>query len=229
MEVSRFIVSADSVIFAYLDGSIYIPLYKRSSHAAEPFPDYWSLAGGPIQDDESPKEACRRKLEEDLQLKVEYLEQLYTFGDPARDPRKRSISIAYFALTRLHAEQLANNLPNSTSRWFPIKDLPKSKWAFDHKRIVNTAIKRLKAKVTYEPIGFNLLDAEFSIPQLQSLYESILGRKLDRRNFAKKINSFKLLIPTKTIQAGRGRPTQLHKFDTQQYNRLQKEGFVFEI
>jgi len=168
-------------------------------------------------------------LEEDLKLKVEYLEQLYTFGDPKRDPRNRSISIAYFALIKLSEEKIENDDTQMKVHWFPISQLPKSDWAFDHRQIVATAIERLKAKVTYEPIGFNLLDTEFSIPQLQNLYEAILERDLDRRNFAKKIHSFDLLIPTRTIRAGRGRPSQLYKFDTKQYKRLQKEGLLFEV
>ncbi len=229
MKPSRFIVSVDAVIFGYNNGTIYTPLYQRRTASADPFPKHWSLAGGPLQEDESLEDACRRKLEEDLDLKVEYLEQLYTFGDPDRDPRNRAISIAYFALIKLSEERMKADTAKMDIQWFPIDQLPKSKWAFDHKQVVTKAINRLKAKVTYEPIGFNLLDTEFSIPQLQSLYESILGRELDRRNFAKKIHSFELLIPTRTVRAGRGRPTQLHKFNTRQYSRLQKEGFVFEI
>lgn len=225
MKPSKFIVSADTVIFGYHNGIIYIPLFKRANTPREPYPQHWSLAGGPINDDETLENACRRKLEEDLKLKVEYLEQLYTFGTPDRDPRSRAISIAYLALIQLDEHQLADKQNN----WFTLQNLPQSKWAFDHKQIVTAGIKRLKAKITYEPIGINLLSEEFSIPQLQSLYEAILERSLDRRNFAKKIHAFALLIPTQTIRAGRGRPTQLYKFDTQQYKRLQKDGFVFEL
>lgn len=225
MKLSKFIVSADTVIFGYHDGTIYIPLFKREDTSTDPYPQHWSLAGGPIKDNETLEQACRRKLEEDLKLKVEYLEQLYTFASPTRDPRSRAISIAYIALIQLREHQLAD----ADKNWFTLQNLPRSNWAFDHQQIVVTAIKRLKSKITYEPIGINLLNEEFSIPQLQSLYESILERPLDRRNFAKKIHAFELLIPTQTIRAGRGRPTQLYKFDTKQYNRLQKEGFVFEL
>ena len=225
MKLPRFIVSVDTVIFAYWNGVIYIPLYKRSAGKSEPYVDCWSLAGGPLQESETPEEACRRKLEEDLGLKVRYLEQLYTFADPDRDPRNRVVSIAYFALIRLADDPTERE----GEHWVPISQLPAKNWAFDHKRIVQTAVSRLKAKVTYEPLGVNLLEREFSMPQLQSLYEAVLEYPLDRRNFAKKIHSYNLLIPTKTVSEGRGRPTQLYRFDTQQFNRLQKEGFVFEL
>lgn len=228
MKISKFIVSVDTVIFGYLDGKIYTPLYRRSPKKDEPFPNHWSLPGGPIKIDESFETACKRKLEEDLNIKVEYLEQLYTFGSPERDPRSRSISVSYLALIRLHSDKLDNDAASET-QWFPINGIPDSGWAFDHHNILNLAIKRLKAKVTYEPIGLNLLDQEFSIPQLQALYESILERKLDRRNFAKKIHSFSLLTPTVKLSKGRGRPTQLFKFDMTQYKLLIKDGFIFEV
>lgn len=225
----KFIVSIDSVIFGFKDGCIHIPLYRRGSSQADPFPNCWSLPGGPIQADETLEQACQRKLEEDLNLKIDYLEQLYTFAEPNRDPRSRAISIAYYALSNLTDENLESGNDALHAKWFPISNLPKSKWAFDHKKIVDTAIKRLKAKISYEPIGFNLLAKEFSIPQLQSLYEAILQRPLDRRNFAKKILSMDLLEQTFTRNAGRGRPTQFYKFNTKQYQKLQKSGFVFDI
>jgi len=228
MKASKLIVSVDTVIFGYIHGVIYTPLYRRIEKKDEPFPGHWSLPGGPIQTEESFETACKRKLKEDLGIKVEYLEQLYTFGSPGRDPRNRSISVSYIALIRLHPDQL-NHDTDSDIQWFSISEKPKSRWAFDHANILDMAIKRLKAKVTYEPIGLNLLDEEFSIPQLQALYESILERKLDRRNFAKKIHSFSLLIPTVKLSEGRGRPTQLFKFDMNQYRRLIKDGFIFEI
>lgn len=228
MGISKFVVSVDSVIFGYIDGVIHTPLYRRSPKKDEPFPNKWSLPGGPIQANESFEQACQRKLEEDLEIKVGYLEQLYTFGAPERDPRSRSISVSYLALIRLNSNQMSRT-GSGEINWFPMSDLPKSDWAFDHEGILKMAIKRLKAKVTYEPIGLNLLDEEFSIPQLQLLYESILERKLDRRNFAKKIHSFSLLLPTKKLIEGRGRPTQFFKFDMKQYRLLIQQGFIFEI
>ncbi len=229
MKLSKFIISVDTVIFGYLDGVIYTPLYRRNPKKGEPYPNLWSLPGGPIQSDENFEDACKRKLQEDLNIKVEYLEQLYTFGNPNRDPRRRAISVSYIALIRLSLNQLSNDTLDRSRKWFPLTEIPKSEWAFDHLDIFTTAIKRLKSKLTYEPIGFNLLDNEFSMPQLQALYESILERQLDRRNFAKKIHSFSLLTPTVKVSEGRGRPTQMFKFDTKQYKRLTKDGFIFEI
>ena len=113
--------------------------------------------------------------------------------------------------------------------WFPFNDLPTDNWAFDHEEIVTLAIKRLKAKVTYEPIGFHLLPEEFSMPQLQLLYEVILERELDKRNFVKKIQSYDFLIPTRTVSKGRGRPVQLLKFDHKKYQKLLERGIIFEL
>jgi len=108
MKLSRFIVSVASVIFGYADGCLYIPLFKRASRATEPYSDCWSLPGGPIGADETFEQACHRKLRQDLGLSVEYLEQLYTFGEPSRDPRDRAISVSYFALIKMESEALAS-------------------------------------------------------------------------------------------------------------------------
>ncbi|MEM7791578.1 MAG: NUDIX domain-containing protein [Verrucomicrobiota bacterium] len=230
MKLTKLIVSVDTVIFRYHDGTIYTPLYRREARGRDPYAGHWSLPGGPINTEEDFETACHRKLQEDLGLTVEYLEQLYTFGAPDRDPRGRAISVSYMALIKLSENQLNSDNDESKVRWFALNDVPKSKWAFDHASILATAIKRLKAKVTYEPIGINLLDQEFSIPELQTLYESILERQLDRRNFAKKIHSFDLLISTRQKRSeGRGRPTQLFRFNMKRYKQLTKDGFIFEL
>lgn len=225
-QLSKFFVSVDCVIFGYFNDAIYIPLLMR---ALEPFEDCWSLPGGPILENETPEAACLRKLEEDIGLKVEYLEQLYTFGSPTRDPRERAFSIGYFALIEETDRPLIWGQDSRTAQWFNINKLPETGWAFDHAEIVEKAIQRLRGKLSYEPIGMNLLPEEFSLPELKSIYDVILGKELDRRNFYKKIKATGLLIPTKTIPSTRGKPTQLYRFDEQQYNKLKEEGFSFEI
>ncbi len=222
--LSSFIVSVDSVIFAYMNKAVYIPLIMRG---VEPFLDCWSLPGGPILEQEAPEAACLRKLEEDMGLKVEYLEQLYTFGAPDRDPRKRAFSISYFALIAESEEPLSWGQDSRTAQWFHIDQLPSEAWAFDHQTIVQMAIKRLRAKLSYEPVGLSLLPEEFGLSELMHIYEVILGTELDRRNFQKKMKSTGLLIPTRTVPSPRGRPSQLYRFDEARYAELKEEGFAF--
>lgn len=225
-ELSQFVVSVDCVIFAYINKAIYLPLVLRG---VEPFMDCWSVPGGPIQKHETPEQACLRKLEEDIGLKVEYIEQLYTFGAPGRDPRKRAFSISHFALIEETERPLVWGADSRTAQWFHIDKLPERSWAFDHEEIVAMAIKRLRAKLAYEPIGLSLLPDEFSLSELKTIYDVILGEELDRRNFYKKIKSTDLLIPTKTVPSVRGKPTQLYRFDQKRYDKLKREGFSFGV
>ncbi|MGJ8639904.1 MAG: NUDIX hydrolase [Opitutaceae bacterium] len=224
IELSTFIVSVDSVIFAYKNNAVYIPLIMRG---LEPFLDCWSLPGGPILETEAPETACLRKLEEDMGLKVEYLEQLYTFGAPDRDPRKRAFSISYFALIAESGDPLQWGQDSRTAQWFHIDQLPEEGWAFDHQAIVKMAVKRLRAKLSYEPVGLSLLSEEFGLSELKRLYDVILGTELDRRNFQKKMKSTGLLIPTRTVPSPRGKPTQLFRFDEARYAELKEEGYAF--
>lgn len=110
-------------------------------------------------------------------------------------------------------------------QWFELKALPRHSFAFDHREIIEVAIKRLRAKLLYQPIGFNLMGDEFSVADLKSLYDTVLDRELDKRNFVKKILSFNLLIPTRKFQGPKGRPTQLYRFDPEVYEKLQEGGF----
>lgn len=223
----KLFVSVDSVIFGYRDRHLYVPLFlRRSRRAAEPFPDCWSLPGGPLLEGETFEEACRRKLEEDIGLQIEYLEQLYTFGDPNRDPRDRAISVSYFALIRWTDKPLVAGPDVREARWFDLNSLPKGSYAFDHRKILEAAIQRLRGKILYQPIGLNLLDEEFSMTDLKAIYDTVLGREMDKRNFAKKMLSFELLIPTHIQRRPLGRPTQLYRFDQKVYEKLQNGGFA---
>ena len=229
-ETPPVVVHVDCVIFGFMRKALYIPLLLRSTvDASDPFPDCWSLPGGPMRENETPEEACFRSFEEDIGLKIEYLEQLYTFGALDRDPRARTISIAYFALIQVTDKPLIWGKDARTAQWFAIERLPEGPWAFDHREIIEMAIRRLRGKLSYEPIGFNLLSAEFSLPDLKALYDVILGKELDRRNFYKKIKATGLLHPTKTVPSKRGKPTQLYRFDSCRYQELREQGFAFEI
>lgn len=227
-KLSKYVVSVDCVLFAYRDKKFYIPLLLRNSTSPH-FPNAWSLPGGPISDQEDPEQACTRKLKEDFGLKIHHLEQLYTFGDPSRDPRIRAFSIAHFALVSFPTKELKCGPDYVTAQWFELSKIPESPWAFDHHLILQTAINRIKSKIQYEPIGISILPHEFSLADLKYIYDAILNTSLDRRNFYKKIKKSDLLIPTRTIPSKRGKPTQLYKFDKSKYNKLKATGYNFEI
>ena len=224
MTLQKFVVSVDCVIFGYFNKSIYIPLLMR---AEKPFTDCWSLPGGPIHENEHPENACLRKLEEDMGLKVEHLEQLFTFGEVGRDPRERAFSISYFALIEETDRPLKWGRDARTAEWFNIDKLPQQQWAFDHRKIVEKAIRRLRNKLTYEPIGMRLLPEEFSLSELKTIYDVILGKELDRRNFYKKIKATGFLAPTKKVPSARGKPTQLYRFEGVSCEQDKGKGVVF--
>ena len=221
----RAALTVDCVVFGFDEGELKVLLIQR---ALEPFKGRWALPGGFVRVDETLDEAARRELDEEAGLKNVFLEQLYTIGTVNRDPRERVVSVAYYALVKLsdHRAKAATDAANA--EWFPISKVPKL--AFDHADILATALARLKAKVRYQPIGFELLPPKFTLSVLQHLYEAVLGTDLDKRNFRKKVLGFGLLVPLKETQmAGRHRPAQLFQFDTDKYEKLKKRGFNFEL
>src|SRR6266704_4342097 len=221
----RAALTVDCVVFGLDESELKVLLIER---ALEPFKGPWALPGGFVRVDETLDEAARRELQEEAGLRNVFLEQLYTFGAVDRDPRERVVSVAYYALVKLsdHRAKAATDAANA--EWFPISQVPKL--AFDHAGILATALTRLKGKVRYQPIGFELLPLKFTLSQLQHLYEAVLETELDKRNFRKKVLGFGLLVPLKeTLQAGRHRPAQLFRFDTEKYAKLKKRGFNFEL
>ena len=218
-------LTVDAVVFGYDSGNISVLLVKRKY---EPFKDGWALPGGFVLENENLEEAVQRELVEETGVKINYLEQLYTFGDLERDPRGRVVSIAYFGLVKPNAFNLRASTDAEEAEWFNIKKLPKL--AFDHKKILKIAIERLQGKITYEPIGFELLDKKFPFSDLEKLYTTLLDRQIDRRNFKKKITSLKVLDELdEKVSIGRGRPASLFSFNKKRYFQLKKEGIIFEI
>ena len=200
-------------------------LIKRN---IEPFKDSWALPGGLVLENESLESAVERELKEETNVTVNYLEQLYTFGNLGRDPRNRVVSIAYFALVKPEHHVIKAATDAKDVHWFPIHEIPAL--AFDHQKILETAKNRLKAKLTYEPIGFDLLANKFLFSDLEKLYTTILAKEIDRRNFRKKILSFNILEELdEKVSEGRGRPANLFKFNKKEYFKLVKEGFLFDI
>lgn len=220
-------VSVDAVVFGYQSASgLSILLIQRR---IDPYKDFWALPGGLVKDDESLEAAVERELKEETGVAIDYLEQLYSFGAPKRDPRNRVVSIAYYGLVSPHNFALQADTDAKDAAWFNIKDLPSL--AFDHQQIIEVAFTRLKTKITYEPIGFELLGAKFPFSALEKLYATVLDRPIDRRNFKKKIMQYGFVEETEEKQAleGAGRPGNLYRFNEEKYFEHKQKGINFEI
>lgn len=216
-------VTVDAVVFGYnQESGISVLLIKRK---IEPFQQQWALPGGFVLDQETLEEAVERELQEEAGVAINYLEQLFTFGKPDRDPRTRIISVAYFGLVKSTDFSLFAATDATEAAWFNIYKLPTL--AFDHIDIIQKAIARLRAKFTYEPIGFELLDRKFIFSDLEQLYMKLLGHDIDRRNFKRKIMSLGLVIELdeKAPSVSAGRPGKLYSFDKDKYNQLKSSGF----
>ncbi len=218
-------VTIDAVIFGFAEASLKVLLIKRG---IEPFKGKWALPGGFIQMKETADEGANRILKKETNLIGVFMEQLYTFTDIKRDPRERIISIAYFALVKQENYHAQAGDDETSAEWFEIDKLPKL--AFDHEKIVSTAIQRLKGKIRYQPIGFELLPEKFKLSQLQDLYEVILEIPIDKRNFRKKILQMELLkdLDEKETNVAH-KAAKLYKFDKNKYDELMKKGFNFEL
>ncbi len=225
MELGLMNLTVDCVVFGIDKEDLKVMLIQRK---IDPFKGGWALPGGFVKTDESVDEAAKRELEEETAIKRVYLEQLYTFGDVGRDPRGRVVSVAYYALTDLTNHNIFAQTDAMKAAWFSIDDMPKL--AFDHDTIINMALKRLQGKVRYEPIGFELLPAKFTLTQLQRMYEVVLERLIDKRNFRKKIMGMDLLIDINEVQEDVShRAAKLYKFDQDKYMKLMVKGFNFEL
>ena len=228
-EYPRPAVTVDCVVFGLDDEDLKVLLVERD---LDPFKGRWALPGGFVRIDESVDDAARRELREETGLSGVFLEQLYTFGAVHRDPRFRVISVAYYALVNLSEHQVQAATDARDAKWFPVSDVTEAapKLAFDHAEILTTALERLKGKVRYQPIGFELLPRKFTLSQLQRLYETVLERPLDKRNFRKKILSMGLLVELDEIQQDVAhRAARLYRFDEEKYRRLRRKGFNFEV
>jgi 8-oxo-dGTP diphosphatase len=218
-------LTVDAVVFGLDDGELKVLLIERG---LKPFKGRWALPGGFVQEGETLDEAVARELEEEAGLGKVFLEQLYTFGAVKRDPRERVVSVAYYALVKLadHSTRAATDAADA--RWFPAAAVPAL--AFDHGDILAMALARLRGKLRYQPVGFELLPEKFTLTQLQQLYETVLGTTIDKRNFRKKVLGFDLLIPLgETCREGPHRPAQLFRFDPSRYQHLLQQGFHFEL
>lgn len=218
-------LATDCAIFGFDGGALKLLLIKRDN---EPFKNKWALPGGFVYIDETTEQCAKRILLEKTGLKKVFIEQLYTFSSVKRDPRERIVSVAYFALVNKSQLELVAGRDTIKAEWFELSNLPKL--AFDHREIVTMAIQRLKGKVKYQPIGFELLAEKFTLPQLQAVYESILESAIDKRNFRKKILGTGLLLQLEEKEKNVAhKAAYYYKFDKKTYEELTQNGFHFEI
>ncbi len=200
-------VTADVIIFTLRGNDLQVLLVKRKH---PPFEGMWAIPGGFVAIDESLEEAALRELEEETGVRDVYLEQLYTFGGVDRDPRGRVITVAYFTLVLAAAITPRADSDAAEARWWPVYDLPLL--AFDHADILAYALQRLRYKLEYTAVGFELLPEAFTLSELQAAYEVVLGEKLDKRNFRRKILAAKVIEETGAQRTGEGRPARLYHF-----------------
>ena len=224
-EYPRAALTVDCVVFGLDEEDLEVLLIQRD---LPPFEGRWALPGGFVYLDETLEDAALRELREETGLEKVYLEQLYTIGDIDRDPRDRVVTVAYYALVKLSDHRVQAATDAGQAAWFAIDDLPHL--AFDHDKILAMAHQRLRGKVRYQPIGFELLPTKFALRQLQHLYEVILDRPLDKRNFRKKILAMDILVELDEVETDVShRAARLYRFDKKKYRRLTKQGFNFEI
>jgi 8-oxo-dGTP diphosphatase len=224
-EHARAALTVDCVVFGLDEEELKVMLIQR---ALAPFAGKWALPGGFVRLTETLEEAARRELEEETGLRNIFLEQLYTFGAVDRDPRERVVSVAYYALVNLRDHSVRAASDARDAAWFGVHDVPSL--AFDHAAILQTALERLRGKLRYQPIGFELLPRKFTLSQLQRLYELVLERSLDKRNFRKRVLAMDLLVELDEVEQDVAhRAARLYRFDERKYQRLVKQGFNFEL
>lgn len=224
-QYARPALTVDCVVFGLDNRELKVLLIQRK---APPFQGQWALPGGFVNLDETLEAAARRELEEETGVKDLFLEQLYSFSGLDRDPRERVVSVAYYALVNLDEHPATAASDAEQAAWFSAFELPEL--AFDHGEIYALALARLRSKLRYEPIGFELLPQKFTLGQLQQLYETVLHQAIDKRNFRKKILKMGLLVETgEKQQHVPHRAAQLYKFDEAKYSALKQQGFAFEL
>ena len=216
-------VTTDCVIFGYDGKELKVLLIERG---IEPFKGCWAFPGGFLNMDEDALAGARRELKEETGLEDAFIEQFHTFSEPGRDPRGRVITIAHYALVKI--QEVEGGDDAAQARWFSIGEVPPL--AFDHDRILRMAMSRLKERIHFEPVGFELLPDVFTMPQLQNLYEAILEVHFDRRNFASKMLKLGILEDTGDRPAGASsRIPVSYRFNKEKYNELKAKGFRLEF
>lgn len=215
-------VTTDCVIFGFDGTNLKVLLVERG---IDPFKGKWALPGGFLKLEESAEQGARRELKEETGLDAAYIRQFHTFTDPDRDPRERVVTIAYYALVRL--QDVVGGDDAARAEWFDLDRIPPL--AFDHDRILNMATSELRRQIHFEPIGFELLPKQFTVKQLQMLYEAILGVKFDRRNFYKKMQHLELLTQVNNGEENARNQPFFFEFNAEKYNELKHRSFMLEF
>ena len=216
-------VTTDCVIFGFDGTRLQVLLVQRG---IEPYKGRWAFPGGFLKMDESCEQGALRELQEETGLTGAYIEQFHAFSDPNRDPRERVITIAYYALVKIQQVQGGDDADRAD--WFALDEVPPL--AFDHDMILREALKRLRERIHFEPVGFELLPEKFTMKQLQNLYEAILDVRFDRRNFTKKMLHFNILTQLdETTRPTPKREAFLYSFNEESYNELKQKGFRLEF
>lgn len=216
-------VTTDCVIFGFDGTRLQVLLVQRG---IEPYKGRWAFPGGFLKMDESCEQGALRELQEETGLTGAYIEQFHAFSDPNRDPRERVITVAYYALVKI--QQVRGGDDAARADWFALDEVPPL--AFDHDMILREALKRLRERIHFEPVGFELLPEKFTMKQLQNLYEAILDVRFDRRNFTKKMLHFNILTQLdETTRPTPKREAFLYSFNQESYNELKQKGFRLEF
>ena len=218
--------SIDCVIFGFEAGELKILLIERNE---EPFKDWLALPGSIVAQHESIDDAAERILYELTGLRDLHMEQFHTFGEVNRHPKGRIITVAYYALIRINGQKELRPITQFARKafWHPVKEI--SKLAFDHSDIFHTGFNKIRRRLSYLPIAFELLPEKFTLTQLQGCYEAILNKKLDKRNFRKKMLSYGFLKELAEKQKGVSyRAAKLYKFDKRKYSKIFQMDMMLE-
>jgi ADP-ribose pyrophosphatase YjhB (NUDIX family) len=220
----KFLVAVDCIIFGFDSEQIKLLLFKRK---VEPLKGAWSLIGSFVKNDLTLKDAAKQVLFESTGISTIFLEELRTYSKVDRDPGERVLSVAYYSLIRINDFD-KESVEKFDAHWFNLNEIPEL--IMDHGTMVDDAINKLRTKARYQPIGFNLLPEKFTIPKLQLLYECIYQKKLDNRNFRKKVLSFDIL--TKTLEKDKSSSKKgafLYKFNKVKFDTFIAKGYNFEL
>ena len=216
-------VTTDCVIFGFDGEELKVLLIERG---ITPYKGHWAFPGGFLNPNETTEEGARRELREETGLDSAHIEQLHTYSTPDRDPRERVITIAYIALVRI--QDVRGGDDAADAGWFPVENVPPL--AFDHGEILRDALRRLRERIYFYPWGYELLPEKFTLKELQTLYEAVLGVQFDRRNFAKKMQRLDILTQLdETVWPTPKREAKLYSFNIEKYNELKKRGFKIEF
>lgn len=218
---SLYPITVDSVIFGYAEGQLKVALIERER---DPFKGMWAIPGGFMEEEETVEETALRELQEETGLRDIYLEQFHVFSSHGRDPRGRTITVAFFALINSDKYFLTATEDASAAKWWPAYKIPRL--AFHQDAMYAKALDALRIAMKTRPLAFELLPKEFTLTQLQNLYEQVFNIKIDKRNFRRKVAKMEFIRITGNKQEGeKHRPALLYRYDSSLYTEFSKENF----